>query len=515
MDTIAARIDALFAPWSGLGSPGAVWSVTRHGRTIHSGAVGLADIPHGVPLDQRSVVRIGSQTKQFTVLLALMLEADGLLSLDDEVHRHAPWLPAFPHPVTLRHLATNTSGLRDVLEVMTLSGVPLAAPVTRARQRDLLARHGAVNFVPGTQMIYCNTGFWLLSEIVEQVSGRSFDELLAERITGPLGMADTRLLPRDTQVPPRLAAQHARGPGGAWETARWGWEIGGEGGMASTLDDMARWQANLADPHAGTAALLAHMAEPVVYANGTTGLYAMGLIAESYRGLRHVGHGGSIAGGRSESMWFPEAGLGIAILANLDAIAPYSLALRIADIVLADEMQPVPEAGPALPAGLYRTAEGEVLDIRPSGEMVTGAGPVALRPAATGVFVPERPVLHMTLARGAEDGVLDTTWCGEARRFRRLPDAPLDGATLVARYVGPDTGLTAEIRPRPGGARILLSSEFGVHRLDARWVDEDLMLFAPDTMPAGADRWVGSARVSEGELVLTTDRTKNLSLRPA
>ena len=502
MDT--AAIDALFDPFAGPHGPGAAWAVTL-GGVVHRGAAGLADIPHAVPMDRRTVVRIGSQTKQFTVLLALMLEAEGLLSLDDEVHRHAPWLPRLPHPVTLRHLATNTSGLRDVLEVMTLSGVPLAAPANRARQRDILAGHRDVNFVPGTEMIYCNTGFWLLSEIIEAVSGRSFDELLEARITGPLGMADTRLLPRDTQVVPRLSAGHARGPDGVWETARWGWDIGGEGGMASTLDDMLRWQANIRAPTVG-AALLPRMAEPVRYANGGRGLYAMGLIAETYRGQRHLGHGGSVAGGRSESMWFPEAGLGVVILANLDAISPYSLALRIADIALADRLEPVRDT-PPLPPGRYRWHD-EVLDVTEAGDLSTGTGALRLRPVSSGCFVPERPVLDMTLAAGA-DG-LDVVWCGARRHYGRVSGLPPSPTSVAGRYASAGTGLVAEVTDTGEGAILLLRSEFGVGRFHARWIDAGLMAFAPDTAPPGAPGRTGVIGVASDALLLTTDRTKNL-----
>ena len=514
----AAEIDALCAPWSGADSPGVVWAVTRDGAEIHSGAVGMSDIAHGVPLDRRSLVRIGSQTKQFTVLLALMLEQEGLLSMADEVHRYAPWLPAFPHPVTLQQMSTNTSGLRDVLEAMTLSGVPLGAPASRARQREILARFGGLNFVPGTEMIYCNTNFWLLSEIVEAVSGRSFNELLEARITGPLGMADTRLVPRDTQILPRLSAQHVRGPDGAWETARWGWEIGGEGGMVSTLDDMLRWQANLARPRAEMAAHLARMAEPVVYANGQRGLYAMGLNQAVYRGQRHIGHGGGVAGGRSESMWFPDDGLGVVILANSDAVQTFSLALRMADVALADRLAPPVQGGARLGDGLYRMeGGGDILAVRSQGaEMVTRAGPLMLGEAAPGLFMPERANMHLTLSPGADGDVLDATWCGAPRRLRRLGSAPAGAPTAIAgQYRSEEAGLVADVQATGDGAEMRLRSDFGVHRLQLRWIDSDLLTFVPDTITPAPDRWIGTVQVSRDRLSIVTDRTKGLRLRRA
>src|ERR1019366_5519334 len=155
------------------------------------------------------------------------------LSLDDEVNKYLPWLPKYPAPVTLRHVASNTSGLREFLEALAFSGLALTSQSSRETARRVIARQAEFNFSPGSAMIYCNPGFFLLSEIVEKVTGKRFNELLAERITGPLGMADTRLMPRDSQILPRLAGHHTRGPDGDWHRAHWGVVLGGEGGMVS------------------------------------------------------------------------------------------------------------------------------------------------------------------------------------------------------------------------------------------------------------------------------------------
>lgn len=508
-----AKIAALFAPWDRPDSPGVVWAATRGGAEIASGAVGMSDIAQGVRLDRRSVIRIGSQTKQFTVLLALMLEADGKLSMNDEVHRHCPWLPPYPAPITLQHLATNTSGLRDFLEMMVIGGSPLAGPATRARQQEIIGRHAAVNFPPGEQMIYCNTGFWLLSEIIEQVSGQSFDELLEARITGPLGMADTRLLPLDAQIMPRLSAMHTRGPDGEWLTARWGWAIGGEGGMVSTLDDMLLWQANFADPKVGSAALFARMATPVTYSNGTRGLYAMGLGENVYRGQRMVGHGGSVAGGRSESVRLPELGGGIVILANLAEIDPFSLARRVADIAFADALAPPVGAGPASlagMAGLYRQENGaellELLDADGTVALRAGMGRMLLDEVEPGLFVPERTTLNLTLRPDAD--ALAANWCGTPRRYRKVAPDQGDAADLAGRYGSAATGLAATIR----GLRMVIGSEHGLLRLRLRWVEADLLAGVAEEAPADGNWWC-TMRVVEGGLVVTTERIKQLALQ--
>jgi CubicO group peptidase (beta-lactamase class C family) len=513
----------LFASWDSPTSPGVVWAATRDGHEVLSGAVGMADIAQGVKLDRRSVIRIGSQTKQFTVLLALMLEAQGKLSMDDEVHRYAPWLPAYPAPVTLRHLATNTSGLRDFLEIMAYGGVPLTTPASRARQREMIAAHGEVNFVPGSKMLYCNTGFWLLSEIIEDVSGRSYNELLAERITVPLGMADTRLLLRDTQILPRLTAQHIRQPDGGWETARWGFEIGGEGGMVSSLADMLVWQRNLELPKIGSTALFERMATPVTYTNGARGLYAMGLTRETYRGWTSIAHGGTVAGAKSESVRFPEAGLGLVLLANFDAIAPASFNRRIADLLLPAGRWVPPAGGHAArlaaAAGLYRQEGGPevfaIADVGGAPHLVNGMGPARLEETAPGVFAPERAIQHFTLALQG-DGSIDALFCGEEQFYVKLspPEAPFPD--IAGRYANAATGMWARVEATAAGTMLSIGTEAGRQMLRLVWIDRDLLAGAPlAAAKAWPPAWTCTLQLRPEGLLLTTDRTKGLLLRRA
>lgn len=515
-----AAIDALFSGWTGPDTPGLVVAATRGGAVVHQGAYGMADLAQGIPLGPRSVIRIGSQTKQFTVLLALMLEREGKLDLHDPVRKYAPWLCDLPHHVTLRHLASNTSGMRDFLEMMTWAGLTLPCPSTRATSRAIIARHGEMNFVPGEQMIYCNTGFYLLSEIIEEVSGRSYNELLRERITGPLGMADTILQLRDSQILPRAAMHHSRGPDGAWERAHWGIVLGGEGGMSSTLEDMLRWQAHLANPTPDMAELLARMEGPTRFANGTLSMYALGFTVTRYRGLHNIGHGGGVAGGRSESVRFPAQQAGVVILGNRDDIAPFSLARRMADVVLADQMAPPPDAANlralADAAGMYRQEDGddviEIVDAAgtPTFTSQGGAG-TTIEQVSPGVFCPERATVHLTLGL-PQDGAIPARWCGEPRRYRRIRPGAGSAGAIAGRYANGPLGLDATVSE--DGGLLVVRSEYGALRLALSWLEDDLLM----AMPADAPRrgpgkpWAAVVRVAPGGLVITTDRTKDLCL---
>lgn len=527
MTAIQSRIDALFSGWTGPDTPGLVVAATRGGAVVHQGAYGMADLAHGIPLGPRSAIRIGSQTKQFTVLLALMLEREGRLELDAPVHRYAPWLGPLPHPVTLRHLASNTSGMRDFLEMMTWSGLALSSVSTRATARALIARHGEMNFPPGEQMIYCNTGFFLLSEIIEEVSGRSYNELLRARITGPLGMDDTLLQPRDSQILPRLVGHHSRGEDGAWHRAQWGLVLGGEGGMTSTLEDMLRWQAHLANPTPDVAPLLARMEPATRFANGTLSMYGLGFTVTTYRGRRNVGHGGGVAGGRSESVRFPEDGAGVVILGNRDDIAPFSLARRMIDVVLEDRLAPLADpdglARLAGAAGMYRDEAGddvfEIVDQGGRPGFTHQGGSSVIEAVAPGEFAPERAVVHLSFGLPQGD-VIPARWCGAARSYRRV--RPPEGsrgagssAALAGAYANGGLGIDAVVAP--DGGTMVIRSDYGALRLVLSWIEDDLLMAMPADAPVRAPGkpWGAVLRVAADGLVLSTDRTRGLKLTRA
>ncbi|MDR6294184.1 MULTISPECIES: serine hydrolase domain-containing protein [Inquilinus] len=524
------RVDALFARWTRPDSPGASVRVLRHGREIHRGCYGMADLAHGVPIDERTVIRIGSQTKQFTVLLALMLEAEGKLSMQDDVRRHLPWLPDFPETVTLRHLAANVGGLRDFLEIMTLGGLDIGAPSTRAGARRIIAGHKAVNFRPGESLIYCNTGFFLLSEIVEQVSGKSFNALLEDRITGPLGMRDTRLMRWDSEILPRLADHHTRGPDGGWHKAQWGVVLGGEGGMVSTLEDMTLWLANLDAPKVGTPEMIARMSAPGAAIDGIPSPYGLGLVTCRYRGLSSIGHGGGVAGGRSESVRFPEAGIGVVILGNTDDMGPFSLARRILDLALGEEVGP-PRTTAATErltraVGLYRAEGGDdvfgvaLKDGQPVFVSNMNSG-MPIEQVGDGAFMPERGIVPLEFTP-RDDGDVDTRWFGRPQRFRRLSDTALPIAPgLAGRYWDATTGFEAEIGEDQGETVLRLRTPHGVWETALEARAPDLHLAVPrrataDTPPkpgaAEAGGWEFTIRSVADGIVLNDDRTKRLHM---
>ncbi|MBZ6078029.1 serine hydrolase domain-containing protein [Microvirga puerhi] len=525
----SASIDNLFKSWNRPDTPGVAVGVIYRGEIVHRTCYGMADLAHAVPLEPRTVIRIASQSKQFTVLLTLMLEAEGKLSLDDDVHLHCPWLPAYNDPIKLWHLASNTSGLRDILELMILSGVPILAPSSRRLARAFVARQRKLNFRSGEDLLYSNTNFLLLSEILEQVSGKSFDELLTERITGPLGMNDTQLMPRDDVIVPRLATHHRVGPDGDWLKAAWGIAIGGEGAIVSTLDDMLRWQQNLRRPIVGTPEMFARMRTSTRLANGETVPYGLGLVNTVHHGLKGIGHGGWIAGSKSEAVFFPDVDLGIVVLANTDEIVPFELARQIADLALSRDTSISLSIGTRdqlnAASGVYRhRTDNDIFKIvqRSSGPaLVTSMGIASIAEIAPSIFAPRSSIPAFTF-RLEENGSITTDRFGCKLRFDRVSiyGTESDVSNCVGKYYDDDSGLAAEIREANGCKWLRLSSDIGACMLELERIDTDLFVarqgdtdihdawrIAPWVLP-----WLYTVRCFEGGIALSSDRTKNLVL---
>ena len=189
-----ARVDSIFAAYDRPDAPGCAVGVYRDGRIQYARGYGLADLEHRVPITPATVFDIGSTSKQFTAATILLLEQEGKLSLDDDVRRFLPELPAYERPITIRHLLHHTSGLRDYIGLLRLAGVRTDDVATADDALQMLVRQRALNFAPGDEHLYSNSGYFLLSLIVERAAGRSLRDEARDRIFAPLGMTRTAYL---------------------------------------------------------------------------------------------------------------------------------------------------------------------------------------------------------------------------------------------------------------------------------------------------------------------------------
>lgn len=354
---MASRIDGTFAEYNKPGSPGCAFALYERGRVVYHKGYGLASIEHQVAIDpKQTVFDIGSTSKQFTAASILLLAQDGKLSLDDSVRKYIPELPGYFDDVTLDHLLNHTGGVRDYILLLMLGGFNFEDHTTDTDALRAISRQQALDFVPGSEHSYSNSGYFLLSLVVKKASGKSLREFAQERIFTPLGMQQTRILDNHTQVVLHRAASYEPGPDGSWGVSTSAWEQTGDGQVQTTVMDLARWDANFYEPKVGGRALIEQLQQVGTLSNGKPITYARGLIVEDYRGLRAVSHGGSWAGFRSELLRFPESGIAAAALCNAGSSQPWALLRAVADIALEDQLQTVAKA-PAVTANADATNE--------------------------------------------------------------------------------------------------------------------------------------------------------------
>ena len=333
---LVARIDSVFHRFSATGSPGCALGIVRDGRLVYAQGYGLAGIELGVPITPATVFDIGSVSKQFTAMSVVLLAQDGRLSLDDEIQKFVPRVPRYSRPITLRHLLHHTSGLRDYIDVLSMSGIQEEAVTGDREALEAIARQQLPNFAAGDEYRYSNSGYFLLSLVVQRVSGKSLRDFAAERIFGPLGMTHTQFVNRHDQIIPDKAGSYATGRGAGFRLALANWEQTGDGAVNTTLEDLARWDQNFYTGTVGGAVAIRELETPGLLNDGKPITYALGLVVGRRRGLRKVSHGGAWAGFRAHMARYPEVRTSIVCLCNLANAGPEPLSNRVADIVLAN-----------------------------------------------------------------------------------------------------------------------------------------------------------------------------------
>jgi CubicO group peptidase (beta-lactamase class C family) len=350
------QVDALFADWNRPGVPGAVVEVIRDGKVVLTKSYGMADLERGVPMSASTEFFIGSMSKQFTALAIHLLAQDGKLTLDDDIRKYVPEVPDYGRKITIRHLLHHTSGLRDYVDLMFMAGLRLGDIVTEDLALELVARQRALNFEPGHEWAYSNTGYVLLALIVQRVSGKPLPEFARERIFEPLGMKHT-LFQHDygTLVPGRALSYQPSERGG-YRYVPTNISTIGDGGVLTTVGDLALWDRNFYDGRVGGMDVIKRMQAVGVLNDGKPTGYASGLLVRTYRGLRLVEHSGMIAGYANQLWRFPDQHLSVAVLANGSDIDTFQTVRRIADIYLAREPGAEP-AAPVVPAKVFKDIE--------------------------------------------------------------------------------------------------------------------------------------------------------------
>lgn len=514
---MSARLDALLAPLSRADAPGLALAIVRNGRVAHRRCLGLASLEHGIAIGPETAFRIGSVSKQFAAAIALMLAREGRLDIEAPVRDVLPEAPAYEHQPTVRQLMNNTSGVPDFLELLIASGAGVQRPVSWEQSRDLVLRQRHLNCVPGTEFLYSAGGFLLLCMIVERLEGRPMEEMLAARLFAPLGMKASALVRSNNAVIRGMATPYIENAPGTFVQGGWGLEANCEGGIVSTLDDMALWAAELLRPRVLGAEIVAAMAAPLTYAGGARGIYGLGLYARRENGRRVFGHGGRMPGFRAEIACYPDDDLALVILTNLHNIDPYALG-RDAAAAWLDLQGSVAGAASPLPAGRYRVSDtGDVLEIKHSvGKPVLAAssGPLPLVPAQEGWWEPVSAVWDLRLR--VAGGGLEAIYCGRARHYAPVaPAAKPLAEDYTGDYRSEELGSTYHVRA-DAAARLTvrMQGEFGYYETLLEPIAPDLFRAAPADPRAAWNqpllRFVRGKGSAVEALLYSTDRTRDL-----
>jgi len=343
-DSVVRRIDAVFTQY-GPDGPGCALGVFQNGRIALAKGYGLANIEYGAPITPQTPFIMGSVSKQFTAAAIALLVEQGRISLDDDVRKYVPELPDYGKRVTIDNLVHHTSGVRDFWALYEAAGTRLDDGYTVDDVLALAARQKHLNFDPGAEYNYSNTGYVLLGVIVQRVTGKSLREFAAEQIFAPLGMSVSHFHDDHNQPVRGRAFAYSPAAGGGWRINIWNNDIVGQGGLMTTVEELQKWDENFYTGTVGGRGFLARQLERGKLNNGTTLTYAFGLEVTTYRGLPLVEHSGSTGGYRTDITRFPTLHTSVATMCNVSTADAVGLAHHVADVVLADRFtQPVSTA---------------------------------------------------------------------------------------------------------------------------------------------------------------------------
>ena len=363
--SLESKVEAQFAPWKSLDSPGAAVAVVKDGQVVYRNGFGSAQLEYGVPITPSTVFHVASVSKQFTALAITMLEAEGKLSVDDDIRICLPEMADFGQKITIRNLIHHTSGLRDQWELAILSGKRMDDVLTQSFLLDRIFRQKELNFAPGSRHLYCNSGYTLLAEIVSRVSGRPFTDWTRDNIFKPLGMSSTHFHLEHTEIVRDRAYSYEGDLKEGFRNAPLNYANVGATSLFTTVEDMANWIRNYEDQKVGGPVVWDKMLTKGVLTDGTAIDYARGIMHGAYRGLKTIGHSGGDAGFSSHVVYFPGERLGVAVFSNIVPFDPGAMAMRVADVYLAgrftDPAAPAAAAPSAKPAPEPITLSAESL----------------------------------------------------------------------------------------------------------------------------------------------------------
>ena len=313
-----SRIDSLFIAWNAPNQPGGTIGIRQNGNLVYAKAFGLASLEYLVPNSPGTQFNIASISKQFTALAIVKLQLEGKLSIDADIREYLPELPEFDHKITTRHMLHHTSGLRSLHAMLGLAG--WRGDDTRTNE-DLLRfvlKQKDLNFKPGDEYMYCNTGYILMAIIIERLTGENFASWMDREIFEPLGLYDTYVEDKYNRVVPNNATSYYYTREGLVRSVEY-WGYTGSGNIHSTTADLTKWYRNYYNAPAGWEEAFKMMLTTDPFNDGSPHNYAFGVNVGELLDQKMIAHGGSIGGFRAYGATFPDKETEVVILTNFSS----------------------------------------------------------------------------------------------------------------------------------------------------------------------------------------------------
>ena len=334
--------DMIFKKNADPNSPGGALAVIQSGSVIHESCYGLANLEHQNPITPTTVFELASVTKQFVGFAIATLVHQGKISLDEDIRKYIPELNDFGQTLKIDHLLHHTSGLRDWPGTLCLAGWDLDDVLTFDHILTMAFNQKGLNFDPGSEHLYSNTGYTLLVELVQRVTGDTFRDWVETNILQPLEMTNSHYHDDRTELEPGKAYGYASGKDNTFRAVPNNLVATGSASLHSTIDDMAKWAINLETHKIGGEAVFNVMYQQGILNSGEEISYAGGLDTGKHRGTKTISHGGGGAGFTTFVLYLPEFNFSAIVLYNINTNV-YGAIYDIADVFLGEKLEPKPE----------------------------------------------------------------------------------------------------------------------------------------------------------------------------
>jgi len=445
--------------------PGCAAAVSLNGETVFEKAFGLADLEHNVPNSPQTIFESGSVAKQFTAAALVLLQLDGKMSIDDPVRKYIPELPDYGSPLTIRNLLNHTAGLRDWGTVISLTGAGRGDRViNQDLVLDIITHQRALDFTPGSEYSYSNSGYNLAAIIVERVSKQKFPDFVEARLFKPLGMKNSSWRDDYQRVVPGRAQAYSRQGNGPWRLNMPFMNVYGNGGMLTTVGDWMKWNAMLDSLSLG-APLVNALETRGVLSDGRKISYALGLEVDTYKGLKDVSHGGATAGYQTFLARYPDNKVSIGVMCNGTSPGAGGIAASITDEIFGPYPQ-TPKTEPARIseeelkrfAGIWRNEKTHAPARFVIENGVSRWSGSRLVPVGEGQFTAGSNQLKFTFGKDGKPMSAETIDSdGEVTRFapeKEWTPTPEDLALLAGDWFSEEAGATVTVAIEDGKAFI-------------------------------------------------------------